>query len=210
MCSISHFSSHAFADSAFHQDLMSQGLTLAKMHSFRVPEGRITIEFKFKEEILDVPVFRTYDRNVTGVRVPPIKALSASGLGQEARHLSQRAGLPHPFKPYCLRREVGTELAGRGVSDQQRNQIMGHTRSETFLKHYISSSVIIDVQLTFLGRDSRSHLIKEMVKLTLRPDPNLPELLADTQKKEAHRLQICRKLKTDGTFSQTNLSKDTA
>ena len=34
----------------------------------------------------------------------------------------------------------------RGVSDQQRNQILGHARSDTFLKHYISPNVVVDVQ----------------------------------------------------------------
>lgn len=65
---------------------------------------------------------------------------------------------------------------------------MGHARSETFLKHYISSSVIVDVQATFLGQSSKSDLIKEMGKLTLRRDPNLPKQLTDAQKKEAHQV----------------------
>lgn len=63
---------------------------------------------------------------------------------------------------------------------------MGHARSETFLKHYISSSVVVDVQATFLGQDSKSDLIKEMGKLALRRDPNIPKGLTDVQKQEAH------------------------
>ena len=63
---------------------------------------------------------------------------------------------------------------------------MGHARSETFLRHYISSSVIVDVQATFLGRESKSDLIKEMGKLTLRRDPNLPKKLSEAQRKAAH------------------------
>ena len=63
---------------------------------------------------------------------------------------------------------------------------MGHARSETFLKHYMSSSVIVDVQATFLGQDSKSDLIKEMGKLTLRRDPNLPKKLTNEQKAQAY------------------------
>ncbi len=74
----------------------------------------------------------------------------------------------------------------RGVSDQQRNQILGHARSDTFLKHYISSNVVVDVQATFLGTASRSDLIKEIGKLCLRRDPNLPKRLSDDQRMQAH------------------------
>ena len=63
---------------------------------------------------------------------------------------------------------------------------MGHARSETFLKHYMSSSVIVDVQATFLGQESKSDLIKEMGKLTLRRDPNLPKKLTQEQKVQAY------------------------
>ena len=76
--------------------------------------------------------------------------------------------------------------ADQGVSDQQRNQILGHARSETFLKHYLSSSVIIDVQATFLGQESKSDLIKEMGRLALRRDPNLPKELTPAEKQQAH------------------------
>lgn len=113
MCPIIHFLALAFADDVFHQDLTTQGLTAEKMHSFQNPEGRITIEFKFRDEVLDIPVFRSFERCLTGIRVHPTRALSASVISPEAKRLGQRAGLPHPFKPYCLRREVGTELTGQ-------------------------------------------------------------------------------------------------
>ena len=189
MCPIVHFLALAFADNAFHPQLVAAGLCAEDMHRFRNPEGRITIDFKFKDDILEVPLFRAYQRSFDGISVHPTKALPAQTLNEESKRLGQRAGLPHSFQPYCLRREVGTELTDRGVSDQQRNQIMGHARSETFLKHYISSSVIVDVQATFLGQTSRSDLIKEVGKLTLRRDPNLPKALTPQQKKKAHQAE---------------------
>lgn len=73
-----------------------------------------------------------------------------------------------------------------GVSDQQRNQILGHAGSRTFLKHYISQNVIIDVQATFLGNASKSDLIKQIGKLCLRRDPNLPKRLSDDQRTQAY------------------------
>ena len=72
------------------------------------------------------------------------------------------------------------------MSDQQRNQILGHARSDTFLKHYISTHVFVDVQAIFLGTASKADLIKELGKLCLRRDPHLPKRLSDQQKREAY------------------------
>ncbi|KAI4086156.1 MAG: hypothetical protein L6R37_008439, partial [Teloschistes peruensis] len=108
----------------------------------------------------------------------------------------------------------------RGVSDQQRNQILGHARSDTFLKHYISSNVVVDVQATFLGTASRADLIKEIGKLCLRRDPNLPKQLSDHQRTQACqrpdiiRIQqekdaLAQKLKNDfGTIKNGSQSPD--
>ena len=71
------------------------------------------------------------------------------------------------------------------MSDQQRNQILGHARSDTFLEYYISSDVAVDVQATFLGNASKSDLIKEIGKICLRQDPNLPKRLSKEEKTQA-------------------------
>lgn len=110
MCPIVHFLALAFADNAFHPELYNLGLTPAKLHSFRNPEGRITIESKFWDEILDVPLFRAWHSTLEGVQVHAVKPLSAKNVNRESKRLGQQAGLPHAFSPYCLRREVGTEL----------------------------------------------------------------------------------------------------
>ena len=113
MCPIIHFLVIVFADNVFHQDLTSHGLTAEKMHSFQNPEGRITIEFRFRDKVFDIPVFCSFERCLIGIYVYPTRALSASVISPEVKRLGQRAGLSYPFKPYCLRREVGTELTGQ-------------------------------------------------------------------------------------------------
>lgn len=107
------FYSLAFADNAFYPALMAQGLCPAKMHSFKTPEGRIKIEFKFREDILDTPVYRTFERTLTGIRTHPIKAMSAVPYCRIIKRLGQISGLLYPFRPYCLRREDRTELIGQ-------------------------------------------------------------------------------------------------
>ena len=81
------------------------------------------------------------------------------------------------------------KILASGVSDLQRNQILGHAKSETFLKHYLSANVVVDVQSIFLGQASKSDLIKEVGKLCLRRDANLPQRLTSAQKAQACREQ---------------------
>lgn len=45
---------------------------------------------------------------------------------------------------------------------------------------------MVDVQSTFLGTTSKSDIIKEIGKLRLRHDPNLPRCLTKAQKQQAH------------------------
>ena len=113
MCPIIHFVALAFADNTFHEDLIAERLGSNKLHSFQNPERRITIDFKFRNDILDKPIFRTYKRNLEGISVHPFKTLFAKSISDESKRLGQRAGLSYPFRPYCLRREVGTELTGK-------------------------------------------------------------------------------------------------
>ena len=63
---------------------------------------------------------------------------------------------------------------------------MGHRKAITFQKWYLSSRIVVDTQAAFLGQEPMSDLIKEMGKMALRRDPNLPKGLTETQKKEAH------------------------
>ena len=59
MCPIIHFVALAFVDNAFHEDLIAEGLAPNKLHSFQNPKGRITIDFKFRDDVLNKPIFCT-------------------------------------------------------------------------------------------------------------------------------------------------------
>ena len=113
ICPIIHFLALAFADNAFHLALIEKGLNLGNLHSFRCAEGRNFISFRFRDEILDLLSFRTFERRLDGIYVHPYKVLSAKSVNDDAKRLGQCVGLPHPFRVYCLRREVNTELIGK-------------------------------------------------------------------------------------------------
>ncbi|KAL8724132.1 MAG: hypothetical protein Q9166_008119 [cf. Caloplaca sp. 2 TL-2023] len=72
-----------------------------------------------------------------------------------------------------------------GTSEPQLLQILGHRKIETYQKHYQSTDVVVDVQATFLGSTSKSDMIKEIGKLCLRQDPDLPRRLTKEQKLQA-------------------------
>jgi hypothetical protein len=113
MCPVIHFMALAFAGNAFHPRLVDAGLTVRTMHSFRCPDGRTTIKFALREDILDTPVFRRSRQTMEGVAVDPIKALSATAISYGMTRLGRNAGFDRPLQPYCLRREVGIELTGQ-------------------------------------------------------------------------------------------------
>jgi len=50
----------------------------------------------------------------------------------------------------------------------------------------MSQHVVVDVQAAFLGQDSMSDIIKEIGKLCLHWEPNLPKRLTDSQRASAH------------------------
>lgn len=78
MCPILYFVAIAFAHNGFRLRLMSAGLTLFTLYSFSSLYGRIIIDFAFRDDILEIPVFRCSTRSIEGVHVNPIKALSAN------------------------------------------------------------------------------------------------------------------------------------
>ena len=115
-CPIFYFVAMAFAHNAFHPRLVPAGLTPYTLHKFSSPGGRITIDFAFRDNILEIPVFRRFTRSIESVNNDLIKALSANSISYWTKRLGQRAGFDHPFQPYALRRKVGTELTGKSKS----------------------------------------------------------------------------------------------
>ena len=100
MCPLISFLGIAFTDKAFHQRLVDAGLNAHTLHSMNSPDGRITIDFTFRD--LDVPIFCSAKWMTEGIVVDPEKALSVKLLNYGFSRLGQRAGFDHPLTPYCL------------------------------------------------------------------------------------------------------------
>ncbi|KAL8761674.1 MAG: hypothetical protein Q9194_007663, partial [Teloschistes cf. exilis] len=74
-----------------------------------------------------------------------------------------------------------------GVSQPQLLQILGHRKIDTYLRHYQLTEVRVDVQATFFGTTSKANMIKEIGRLCIRDDSNLPRSLTPEQ-----RIQVLR------------------
>ena len=80
------------------------------------------------------------------------------------------------------------------MSSAQLSQILGHARADTFLKHYNSSKVRVDVQASFLGTPSKAALFKKVGQLRMRRSPDLPRALKPAEVKEIRESANIKKL----------------
>ncbi|KAF8250945.1 hypothetical protein K440DRAFT_113864 [Wilcoxina mikolae CBS 423.85] len=197
LCPILHFLSLAFADNAFR----APDLTPENFFSVFVPPQRNSIEFQWKESILNTPVFRRTEHTVNGTGISPYRCLSDKVFRDQLRRLGLSAGFKDILTPYAIRRGTGNAVDSVATS-AERNQVMGHSRDDIFLRHYISQTVKVDVQSAFLGCPSRQELLKTAGKLSRWRDSRAPMKLTSEERKsicahpEVQRLRKLRNAKT--------------
>ncbi|KAL9583651.1 MAG: hypothetical protein Q9203_004996 [Teloschistes exilis] len=226
MCPIIYFLALAFADNIFHPRLIQPGLSVDRLHKFTCPTGRTTIDFSFREDILDAPIFRPSAQVLSGKDGDTVRALTATRMRYWMIRLGERAGFPHALTPYCLRRDIATSLAGISllpplsgfqiinvledsrVSQPQLLRILGHRKIETYINHYQSTNVVVDVQSTFLGTESKSDMIKEIGRLCQRLDLNLPRCLTKEQQRAAYKQPKFREKLRELELLRSRLKRD--
>ncbi|KAI9855621.1 MAG: hypothetical protein M1824_005948 [Vezdaea acicularis] len=179
-CPILLFLALAFADEAF-EDVSSP----EALNRIRVPPCREAIQFRWKNSMLNIPIFRQTESTVNGPRISPTRALPASDYAAYLGKLSLSAGLERKVTPYCLRRG-GANAIEPVATTAQRNQIMGHARADVF-KHYISQTVAVDTQSAYLGTPARKDLMQAVGHMSATRDPRVPKKLTDDQKAEIAR-----------------------
>lgn len=116
MYPVVHFLALAFADEAFHPKLVEAGLSVQRLHGLSCPPGRSMIDFCFREDILETPIFRPLVQRLLGREVDPSRALSLTPIVSWVVRLGERAGFLYRLKLYCLRRDVATSLNGLSIS----------------------------------------------------------------------------------------------
>lgn len=87
-------------------------LQLEDVLSRKPCDGNESLEFKFKPEVLNVPVLRALINNHT---ISPTKILSYNCLYNAVIGLGQRAGYKQTLTPYCFRRGFGHSVNSKQV-----------------------------------------------------------------------------------------------
>ncbi|KAH0545274.1 hypothetical protein FGG08_000573 [Glutinoglossum americanum] len=124
--------------------------SLEDIFRLNIEAPRNSLQLKWKHLRLDSPIFRRTVRISDGIRISPDKAL-----------------------------QRGTANAVDGVATTaERNQVLGHSRSDIFLRYYISERVKRDVQSAYLGRPARDALIRAVGRMSLARDPHAPNALS--------------------------------
>ena len=117
MCPVIHFTALIFTNNAFHPRLVGAGLTVCTMHSFCCSDGWIIIKFALQKDILQTLIFRCSRQTLHSMAVDLIRALLATAILYGTKRLGWNAGFDKDISPYCLRRDVGTELTGRSWTE---------------------------------------------------------------------------------------------
>lgn len=115
----------------------------------------------WRDEILDVPIFREPVKKVKGVRTSPTLAWKYKSFQRALSTLGRAAGFKHEISAYVLRRATGNVINGMErtyvsticangslieISTHERMQVMAHSNSDIFDRSYLSQHVWQDVQ----------------------------------------------------------------
>jgi hypothetical protein len=180
----------ALHDEAFEASTMQK---VDQIFQAEVPPHKNSRTLHWKEDMLDVPVFRQPIRSEDGTRkTSPIEPLRSSTSYDYFKRLGLLTGFEHSLTHYCIRRGTGNAVDDVATA-AERDQIMGHAHSGVF-QFYLNQRVKCDVQAAFLGRPSEKALLRAVGQMSLTADPRAPTRLNAGQSSELATNQIIVKL----------------
>lgn len=104
-CPVTHFLGLAFADDAF-ADLRKP----EDLHYLRVPGRKHSMSLKFKDNHLNMPLFRHCERDG---RISDHRAMTYNELARDLVLLGIRVGFLGTLRPYNLRRGTANSVDGK-------------------------------------------------------------------------------------------------
>lgn len=107
-CPITHFLGLAFADDAF-LDLRKP----SDLEYLRVPGCKHSVALTFKDDKLNVPLFRRCERDG---RISDHRAMTYNELSRELVFLGIRVGFLGALRPYNLRRGTANSVDGKTLA----------------------------------------------------------------------------------------------
>ncbi|KAF7166244.1 hypothetical protein CNMCM5623_000001 [Aspergillus felis] len=189
LCVIQDILEFAFRDGAFASEYIKKPRDVWRYTD--VPNHRLSTPIHFKEEVQEIPVFRSAVKDPEGRWIThPTRALTYKKAQEDEIATSRSDGSKEPGSLYKYRKGAAANL--RHLDEHSRNIIMGHSQSHTFA-YYVQ--VQDDTQSAFMGTPTRDALIKLATNSSLTRDASVPQRLSDEKKQEIEQLTELRDLK---------------
>ncbi|KAF2179944.1 hypothetical protein K469DRAFT_715808 [Zopfia rhizophila CBS 207.26] len=177
-CIVSRLVSHAIADDAFRRHYTSP----EEIFTLEIPAHKPSLKVRFKQEILNQPIFRDIEKMASGSEVSDTKALPYSKCRDHFVWLGRVAGFEQPLELYQLRRASGRKM-NSVLPPEERNQTMGH-HGDTYQQFYLPDLIERDFQSIYFGTPSQDELIQHAARMGISRDERAPTGLTDEQKLE--------------------------
>ncbi|KAJ9607050.1 hypothetical protein H2200_008122 [Cladophialophora chaetospira] len=179
-CVITHIVSIAFDDEAFG----APGLTdPAILFQLRARHDKGCQPISWKEDMLDVPIFRRACATKDGIQTSPDKSLPYNIFQGSIKRLGEALGYVQTLTSYCLRRALGNAINDDPNSNAAvRNLALDHVGSSTiFERNYLSRMLRYSTQDAYWNRDSDSQAAKSASRIGRLRDPDRPRRLTKEQ-----------------------------
>ncbi|KAL9130762.1 MAG: hypothetical protein Q9175_006943 [Cornicularia normoerica] len=130
---------------------------------------------QWRDEILDVPIFRLLSSSKQGEDEKPDEPLPYSLYHGWVRRLGEETGFMQVLNTYCLRRAAGNAINDDPNSNEAvRNLVLDHASSIIFQRNYLSRIIRYDTQAAYRGTASRGDLIVTSHRMSRTIDPRRP------------------------------------
>ncbi|KAJ5111419.1 hypothetical protein N7532_001954 [Penicillium argentinense] len=169
----------AILDDAFESDHIR---SVEDIFRTRVTLPRRSLNIRFKQKLLNVPICRQPVSTSSGMTIDDIKPLRYHTYLYFLQRLSLAVGMIRAMKPYDLRRGTG-EAVDKTASLPLLQHVMGHAYASTF-QAYMNQRVQSHVQAAFLGLPSEDALMNILSHQSRYIDPRAPSRYDDLPEAE--------------------------
>lgn len=209
-----------------------------EIFDLRVPAERKVLRLKWKEDLLDRPIFCDFKSTPTGTCLLEWKAFAYGKYRDIFVWLGLVAGFEQRLELYQLRRASGRNInrtfllirilhlivtsANRmpvACNSVERNQVMGHL-GDVYEKYYTPTHIARDFQSIYFGTPSQDELILSVARMGLSRDQRAPTELNEAQLDEVwndpelvrlrEERELYRKQLRDHGYSPATTGKGTA
>ncbi|KAM7209423.1 Protein of unknown function (DUF3435) domain containing protein, partial [Rhypophila decipiens] len=155
-------------DQAFKAEVSS----VEDIYKIRVTPPRHSLEFDWKEDFLDILVFRQPESSSGNVGTSPTQPIRYHTYLGYLQRLGILLGFIQILTCYMIRRGSGEAVEAIGTQGQLQ-QVMSH-RNAGIYQAYINQKVQCDTVAAFIGRPSKKALISAATYMSRYVDPRAP------------------------------------